>query len=99
MTGEILYDSRYGQLTPEVAEKIRKSREEVKKLKGQNAQMPVCGFRLEEVYETSHRICPGEVPQMQIGRTAEPRLFQKIKKKHISCKSVYRGKVKKGVRL
>ena len=33
MTGEILYDSRYGQLTPEVAEKIRKSREEVKKLK------------------------------------------------------------------
>ena len=29
MTGEILFDSRYGQLTPEVAEKIRKSREEV----------------------------------------------------------------------
>lgn len=27
MTGEILYDSRYSQLTPEVAEKIRKSRE------------------------------------------------------------------------
>ena len=48
MTGEILYDSRYGQLTPEVAEKIRKSREEVKKLKSRTLRCPVCGFRLEE---------------------------------------------------
>ena len=31
---EILYDSRFGHLTPEVAEKIRKSREEAKNLKG-----------------------------------------------------------------
>ena len=51
MTGEILYDSRYGQLTPEVAEKIRKSREEVKKLKSRTLRCPVCGFRLEEIYE------------------------------------------------
>lgn len=29
-TQEIIYDSRYGHLTPEVAEKIRKSREEAK---------------------------------------------------------------------
>lgn len=49
MTGEILYDSRYGQLTPEVAEKIRKSREEVKKLKSRTLRCPVCGFRLEEI--------------------------------------------------
>lgn len=40
MTGEILYDSRYGQLTPEVAEKIRKSREEVKKLKSRTLRCP-----------------------------------------------------------
>lgn len=51
MTREILYDSRYGQLTPEVAEKIRKSREEVKKLKSRTLRCPVCGFRLEEIYE------------------------------------------------
>ena len=44
---EILYDSRYGNLTPEVAEKIRKSREEVKKLKGRALKCPVCGFRIE----------------------------------------------------
>lgn len=42
MTGEILYDSRYGKLTPEVAEIILKSREEVKSLKG--TQMPYMRF-------------------------------------------------------
>ncbi len=47
MTGEILYDSRYGQLTPEVAEIILKSREEVKSLKGRTLKCPICGFRLE----------------------------------------------------
>ena len=47
---EILYDSRYGSLTPEVAEKIHKSREEVKKLKGRALKCPVCGFRIEEIY-------------------------------------------------
>ena len=51
MTGEILYDSRYGKLTPEVAEIILKSREEVKSLKGRTLKCPICGFRLEEVYE------------------------------------------------
>lgn len=49
-TQEILYDSRYGCLTPEVAEKIRKSREEVKKLQGRELRCPVCGFRLEGVF-------------------------------------------------
>ena len=47
---EILYDSRFGNLTPEVAEKIRKSREEVNKLKGRELKCPVCGFRIEEIY-------------------------------------------------
>ena len=51
MTGEILFDSRYGKLTPEVAEIILKSREEVKSLKGRTLKCPICGFRLEEVYE------------------------------------------------
>lgn len=50
---EILYDSRYGNLTPEVAEKIRKSREEVKKLKGRALKCPVCGFRIEEIYASA----------------------------------------------
>lgn len=47
---EILFDSRYGSLTPEVAEKIQKSREEVNKLKGRALKCPVCGFRIEEIY-------------------------------------------------
>lgn len=50
MTEEIIYDSRYGSLTPEIAEKIRKSREEVKKMKGRDLRCPVCGFRIEGVY-------------------------------------------------
>lgn len=56
---EILYDSRYGNLTPEVAEKIRKSREEVKKLKGRALKCPVCGFRIEEIYGITMHQPPG----------------------------------------
>ena len=89
MTTEILYDSRYGQLTPEVAEIILKSREEVKSLKGRTLKCPICGFRLEEVYEIALRLCPCEMPQMQAGGTAESRLFQTVKKKHLTHKSVY----------
>ena len=88
MTTEILYDSRYGQLTPEVAEIILKSREEVKSLKGRTLKCPICGFRLEEVYEIAS-LCPCEKPQMQAGGTAESRLFQTVKKKHLTHKSVY----------
>ena len=49
MTGEILYDSRYGQLTPEVAEIILKSREEVKSLKGRTLKCPKMSSRLVSV--------------------------------------------------
>lgn len=56
MTKEILYDSRYGKLTPEIEEKIRKSREDVKKLKGRALKCPICGFRIEEVYGISSGI-------------------------------------------
>ena len=87
MTGEILFDSRYGKLTPEVAEIILKSREEVKSLKGRTLKCPICGFRLEEVYD-SLRLCPCEMPQMQAGGTAESRLFQTVKKKYLTHKSV-----------
>lgn len=47
---EILFDSRYGRLTPEVKEKILKSREEIKELEGRGLSCPVCGFRIEELY-------------------------------------------------
>lgn len=88
MTGEILYDSRYGQLTPEVAEKIRKSREEVKKLRSRTLRCPVCGFRLEEIYELTSGYDSGQVPQMQVEEAAESRLFQTVKKKYLTHKSV-----------
>ena len=43
-TADILFDSRYGHLTPDVEEKIRKSREEIKKLNGRELKCPVCGY-------------------------------------------------------
>ena len=49
-TEEILYDSRYGTLSPDVADKIRRSREEVKQLNGRELKCPVCGFRIEGIY-------------------------------------------------
>lgn len=51
MTDEIIFDSRYGQLTPEVEEKIRRSREEVKNMKGRSIKCPICSFRIQEIYE------------------------------------------------
>ena len=47
---EILFDSRYGRLTPEVEEKILKSREEIKNLVGRGLSCPVCCFRIDELY-------------------------------------------------
>lgn len=50
---EIIFDSRYGKLTPEVEAKILKSREEIKNLQSRELKCPICGFRLEEIYEIS----------------------------------------------
>lgn len=47
---EIIFDSRYGHLTPEVEQKILKSREEIRQIKGRELKCPACGFRLEEIY-------------------------------------------------
>ncbi len=49
-TQEIIFDSRYGHLTSEVEQKILKSREEIRQIKGRALKCPVCGFRLEEIY-------------------------------------------------
>ena len=56
---EILFDSRYGSLTPDVAEKIRKSREEVNKLKGRELKCPVCGhnYRRQIVNGKAYWVC------------------------------------------
>ena len=48
MTGEILYDSRYGQLTPEVAEIILKSREEVYEIASGYVHVKCRKCKLEE---------------------------------------------------
>lgn len=70
---EILYDSRYGNLTPEVAEKIRKSREEVKKLKGRALKCPVCGFRIEEIYGITMGIVQVKCRKCNVLRHRHPR--------------------------
>lgn len=82
-TQEILYDSRYGRLTPEVAEKIRKSREEVKKLQGRRLECPVCGHRIEEIYgitsgivQVKCRKCKLEEPlNLAYFRTIKPKIM------------------------
>lgn len=81
MTGEILYDSRYGKLTPEVAEKIRKSREEVKKLKSRTLQCPVCGFRLEEIYELTSGYVQVKCRKCKLEEPLNLAYFRKIKKR------------------
>ena len=79
---EILFDSRYGNLTPEIAEMIRKSREEVKKLQGRELRCPVCGFRIEGIFgifsgivQIKCRKCKLEEPlNLAYFRTAKPRI-------------------------
>ena len=80
---EILYDSRYGNLTPEVAEKIRKSREEVKKLKSRTLRCPVCGFRLEEIYELTSGYVQVKCRKCKLEEPLSLAYFRKIKNKTV----------------
>lgn len=80
-TQEILYDSRYGRLTPEVAEKIRKSREEVKKLQGRELRCPVCGFRLEGVYGITSGIVQVKCRKCKLEEPLNLAYFRRIKPK------------------
>ncbi len=95
MTGEILYDSRYGQLTPEAAEKIRKSREEVKKLKSRTLRCPVCGFRLEEIYELTSGYVQVKCRKCKLEEPLNLAYFRRIKKRVLVINPYIIGKIKR----
>lgn len=98
MTEEIIYDSRYGNLTPEVAEKIRKSREEIKKLKGRALKCPVCGFRLEEIYAISSGYVQVKCRKCKLEEPLNLAYFRRIKRNILLINPNITGKVnqKKG---
>lgn len=79
-TEEILYDSRYGHLTSDVAEKIRKSREEVKKLKGRDLKCPVCGFRIEGIYGITSGIVQVKCRKCKLEEPLNLVYFRRIKR-------------------
>ena len=95
MTEEILYDSRYGNMTPEVAEKIRKSREEIKKLKGRALKCPVCGFRLEEIYAISSGYVQVKCRKCKLEEPLNLAYFRRIKRNILLINPYLSGKVTK----
>lgn len=99
MTGEILYDSRYGKLTPEVAEIILKSREEVKKLKSRTLRCPVCGFRLEEIYELTSGYVQVKCRKCKLEEPLNLAYFRRLKRNILLINPYVVRKAKKGVRL
>ena len=90
---EILYDSRYGSLTPEVAEKIRKSREEVKKLKGRALKCPVCGFRIEEIYGIAMGIVHVKCRKCKLEEPLHLAYFRRIYRKKEQINPFHIGKI------
>ena len=79
-TEEILYDSRYGHLTTDAAEKIRKFREEVKKLKGRDLKCPVCGFRIEGIYGITSGIVQVKCRKCKLEEPLNLAYFRRIKR-------------------
>ena len=79
-TEEILYDSRYGHLTQDVAEKIRKSREEVKKLEGRELKCPICGFRIEGIYGITSGIVQVKCRKCKLEEPLNLAYFRRIKR-------------------
>lgn len=92
-TQEILYDSRYGRLTSEVAEKIRKSREEVKKLQGRELRCPVCGFRLEGVYGITSGIVQVKCRKCKLEEPLNLAYFRRIKPKIMILNPFMAGRI------
>lgn len=80
---EIIFDSRYGKLTPEVEAKILKSREEVKNLQCRELKCPVCGFRLEEIYEISSGYVHVKCQKCKLQEPLNLAYFRRIKAKRI----------------
>lgn len=92
---EIIYDSRYGQLTPDVAEKILKSREEAKHLESRELTCPVCGFRIEEIYGISSGVLHVKCRKCKLEEPLSLAYFRRIKSKLKLINPYHIGKVKK----
>lgn len=90
---EILFDSRYGSLTPEVAEKIRKSREEVNNLKGRELKCPVCGFRIEEIYGITIGIVHVKCRKCKLEEPLNLAYFRRIYRKQEQINPFHIGKI------
>lgn len=95
MTDEIIFDSRYGQLTPEVEEKIRRSREEARKLEKRELRCPICGFRIEGVYGKSSCIVHVKCRKCKMEEPLNLAYFRRMKKKVKLMNPYHLGKVKK----
>lgn len=78
---EILYDSRYGRLTPEIEQKILKSREEIQKMQGRALKCPVCGFRLEEIYGISNGYVHVKCRKCKLEEPLNLAYFRKLRSK------------------
>lgn len=94
-TQDIIFDSRYGRLTPEVAEKIRKSREEVQYMKGRELKCPVCGFRIEEIYGISAGIVHVKCRKCKLEEPLNLAYFRRLKTKQRLFHTYRKGKVRR----
>lgn len=94
-TQEIIFDSRYGHLTPEVAEKIRKSREEVQYMEGRELKCPVCGFRIEEIYGISAGIVHVKCRKCKLEEPLNLAYFRRLKTKQRLFYTYRKGKVRR----
>ena len=77
---DIIYDSRYGKLTEDVANKILKSREDAKQLKGRELKCPVCGFRIEEIYGITSGIVQVKCRKCKLEEPLNLAYFRRIKR-------------------
>ena len=82
-TEEILYDSRYGTLSPDVADKIRRSREEVKQLNGRELKCPVCGFRIEGIYGITSGILQVKCRKCKLEEPLNLAYFRRMKRRQL----------------
>ena len=82
-TEEILYDSRYGTLSPDVADKIRRSREEVKQLNGRELKCPVCGFRIEGIYGINSGILQVKCRKCKLEEPLNLAYFRRMKRRQL----------------
>lgn len=78
-TDVILYDSRYGTLTPEAEEQIRKTRESIEKMQKREVVCPACKFRIEELYGIAVGIIQVKCQKCKLEAPLDLAYFRRIK--------------------